>query len=196
MPGGYTSYLLSLARQLRLDPREAREILQEVQAHLEDRAAEFRAQGMGSEEASALAMRQMGDPKSVARSMYAVHSPGLWRDAALAIVPHVTLAFLFALHLWSHYVLVGLVLVGATLVSWRNWRSGHPSKWSYSWMGYTLAAPILSLLLAVVTLGYGGWTFLTTGHLPFNWLLFVLLAAYVPFTMWILFVLIRKTGQP
>ena len=192
MAGEFTGYLRSLARQLRLEPREEQEILQEVQGHLEDKAAELEAQGMAPAEALDLAMLQMGTPKSVARSMYAVHSPGIWRDVLLATVPHFLLASLFALHLWSHYFLVGLLLIGVTLVSWRNWRSGHPSKWSYSWMGYTLAAPLLSWLLALITLSYGGWTLVTTGRLPFNVVLFFLLIGYVPFSMWILFNVIRR----
>ena len=188
----FGNYLRSLSSQLRLDPLEEQEILREVQAHLEDKAAELEAQGVPTNEALDLAVRQMGTPKDVARSMYAVHSPGVWKDVLLATVPHFLLASLFALHLWSHYFLVGLLLIGVTLVSWRNWRSGHPSKWAYSWMGYTLAAPALSWLLALIALAYGGWTLVTTGKLPFSVILFFLLIGYVPFSMWIMFSVVRK----
>ena len=80
---------------------------------------------------------------------------------------------------------MGLLLIGVTLVTWRNWKAGRPSKWSYSWLGYTLAAPILSWMLSLITLAYGGWTLVTTGELPFNVVLFFLLIGYVPFSMWI-----------
>jgi hypothetical protein len=53
-------------------------------------------------------------------------------------------------------------------------------------MGYSLAAPALSWLLSLITLGYGAWTLLTTGRLPFNMVLFFLLIGYVPFSMWIM----------
>jgi hypothetical protein len=128
----------------------------------------------------------MGAPNAVARGMYEVHSPGVWRDVTLATIPHFLLASLFALHLWSHYFLVSLLLIAIAFVTWRNWRAGSPSKWSYSWMGYSLAAPALSWLLSLTTLGYGAWTLLTTGQLPFNVVLFFLLIGYVPFSMWIM----------
>jgi small-conductance mechanosensitive channel len=102
----------------------------------------------------------------------------------LATVPHFLLAALFALHLWSEFFLVALLVIAISLVTWRNWRKGNPSKWSYSWLGYTLAAPALSWLLALIALGYGGWTLVTTGELPFSAALFLLLVGYVPFSMW------------
>ena len=187
-----TDYLHSLARRLHLEPGESQDIMLELEGHLEDKAAELESQGMDREAALQVAMRGMGAPEVVASGMYKVHSPGVWRDVLLATVPHFLLAALFALHLWSHYFLVTLLLIGIALVTWRNWRAGNPSKWSYSWMGYTLAAPTLSWLLALITLGYGGWTLVTTGQLPFNVILFVLLIGYVPFSMWIVFGVVRK----
>jgi hypothetical protein len=62
-------------------------------------------------------------------------------------------------------------------------------------MGYTLAAPAISWLLSLITLGYGGWTLLTTGQLPFNVVLFVLLIGYVPFSMWIVFNVVSKIAE-
>ena len=53
-------------------------------------------------------------------------------------------------------------------------------------MGYSLAAPALSWLLSLITLGYGAWTLITTGQLPFNVVFFFLLIGYVPFSMWIM----------
>ena len=195
MPGPINNYLNSLARRLHLDPHREREILEELQAHIEDKAAEKEAEGLDRESALASAVEEMGAPRSVASRMYAVHSTGVWRDVLLAIVPHFLLASLFALHLWSHYFLVSLLLVCIAFVTWRNWRAGRPSQWSYTWMGYTLAAPALSWLLSLITLGYGGWTLLTTGKLPFNVVLFLLLIGYVPFSMWIVFNVVSKIAK-
>ena len=39
MPGPINNYLNSLARRLHLDPHHEREILEELQAHIEDKAA-------------------------------------------------------------------------------------------------------------------------------------------------------------
>ncbi len=195
MPGAINNYLNSLARRLHLDPQHEREILEELQAHIEDKAAELEAGGLGREAALACAVKEMGAPRTLASRMYAVHSTGVWRDVVLAMLPHFLLAALFALHLWSHYFLVSLVLVGMAFVTWRNWRAGHPSKWSYTWMGYTLAAPAISWLLSLIALGYGGWTLLTTGQLPFNVALFFLLIGYVPFSMWIVFNVVSKIAK-
>ena len=192
MAAQFTSYLRSLAQRLHLEPGEERDIILELEGHLEDKAAELEGQGVDRELALSLAVQEMGAPESVASGMYKVHSPGVWRDVLLATIPHFLLAALFALHLWSHYFLVTLLLIGIALVTWRNWRAGNPSKWSYSWMGYTLAAPTLSWLLCLITLGYGGWTLVTTGSLPFNVVLFFLLIGYVPFSMWIVFRVMRK----
>ncbi len=186
MPFEATNYLHTLARKLRLDSVEKDEIIQELEAHLEDKAAELETQGIDHDAAVARAVQEMGAPNAVARGMYEVHSPGVWRDVILATIPHFLLASLFALHLWSHYFLVSLLLIAIAFVTWRNWRAGSPSKWSYSWMGYSLAAPALSWLLSLITLGYGAWTLLTTGQLPFNVVLFFLLIGYVPFSMWIM----------
>ena len=186
MPFEATNYLHALARRLHLDPAEKDEIIQELEAHLEDKAAELETQGIDHDAAVSRAVQEMGAPNVVARGMYEVHSPGVWRDVILATIPHFLLASLFALHLWSHYFLVSLLLIAIAFVTWRNWRAGSPSKWSYSWMGYSLAAPALSWLLSLVTIGYGAWTMLTTGQLPFNVVLFFLLIGYVPFSMWIM----------
>ena len=195
MPGPINNYLNSLARFLHLDPHRESEILEELQGHIEDKAAEMEAEGLDRETALACAVEEMGAPRSVADRMYAVHSTGVWRDVALAVVPHFLLAALFALHLWSHYFLVSVLLVCIAFVTWRNWRAGHPSQWSYTWMGYTLAAPAISWLLSLITLGYGGWTLMTTGQLPFNVVLFLLLIGYVPFSMWIVVNVVSRIAK-
>ena len=195
MPGPINNYLNSLARRLHLDPQDEREILEELQAHIEDKAAELEESGLDRETALARAVEGMGAPRTLASRMYEVHSTGVWRDIVLAMLPHFLLAALFALHLWSHYFLVSLVLVGIAFVTWRNWRAGRPSKWSYTWMGYTLAAPAISWLLSLIALAYGGWTLLTTGKLPFNTVLFFLLVGYVPFSMWIVYNVVWKIAR-
>jgi len=186
MPFELTNYLHVLARRLHLDPAEEDEIILELETHLEDKAAELETQGVDRDTAMARAVEEMGAPNVVARGMYEVYSPGVWRDVLLATIPHFLLAAFFALHLWSHYFLVSLLLIAIAFVTWRNWRAGSPSKWSYTWMGYSLAAPALFWLLSLIALGYGAWTLLTAGQLPFNVVLFFLLIGYVPFSMWIM----------
>ena len=117
MPFEVTNYLYALARKLHLDPVEKDEIIQELEAHLEDKAAELETQGMDHETAMARAVEEMGTPNAVARGMYEVHSPGVWRDVLLATIPHFLLAAFFALHLWSHYFLVSLLLIAIAFVT-------------------------------------------------------------------------------
>ena len=131
MAAEFVDYIHAVARQLHLEPSQEREISLELEAHLEDKAAELQAQGLDQQAAQDLAVRGMGSGLTVAKGMYEVHSPGVWRDVLLATVPHFLLAALFALHLWSHYFLVSLLIIGITLVTWKNWRAGNPSKWSY-----------------------------------------------------------------
>ena len=145
MPFELANYLHALARRLHLDPAEKDEIILELEAHLEDKAAELETQGVDKDTAMARAVEEMGAPNAVARGMYEVHSPGVWRDVLLATIPHFLLAAFFALHLWSHYFLVSLLLIAIAFVTWRNWRAGSPSKWSYSWMGFALASKSLGV---------------------------------------------------
>ena len=76
MPGAINNYLNSLARRLHLDPKREREILEELQGHIEDKAAEMEADGLDRESALACAVEEMGAPRVIASRMYAVHSTG------------------------------------------------------------------------------------------------------------------------
>ena len=178
-------YLRSLAKRLRLDPATQRDVLLELQGHLEDKAQELQTGGISRREALQRAMQYMGKPAYIASRIYAIHSKGNWRDVLLATVPHLLLAALFALNLWTRYALLVVVLLGVAMVAIRCWRKGKP-KWSYSWLGYCMAAPALSWLLATMALIYGAWTFLTTGGLPLTPALYLLILAYIPFSLWIM----------
>ena len=72
MPGNVNRYLNSLAHRLHLDPNREREILEELQGHIEDKAAEMEAAGLDRETALARAIEEMGAPRTVASRMYAV----------------------------------------------------------------------------------------------------------------------------
>ena len=178
-------YLHSLAKRLKLDPATQREILLELEGHLEDKARDLQAEGATREEALRRAVQYMGKPGLIAGRMYAVHSRGSWRDILLATVPHLLLASLFALNLWTRYVLLAIVLLAVTMVAISCWRGGKP-KWSYSWLGYCMAAPALSWLLATIALVYGAWAFVTTGRLPLTPALYLLILAYIPFSLWVM----------
>ena len=184
MDGELQRYFHTLTGKLRLDPNANQEIALELQGHLEENIRDLQEDGLNYEEARSRAVEDLGRPDQIAKGMYSVHSRGTWRDILLATLPHFLLACLFALHLWNKYLLVLVVLGAFTVVALRGWKSGRP-KWSYTWVGYSMAAPALSWLMATMALGYGAWTFVTTGALPFSAPLYLLIAAYIPFSLWI-----------
>ena len=185
MDGELQSYLHALTRKLRLDPNTNREIVLELQSHLEEKTEELVEEGLTHSEARSQAMRALGHPDAIASDMYSVHSRGSWRDILLAALPHLLLASLFALHLWTRFLLVAILLIAVTFVTLRGWKAGRP-KWTYTWLGYSMAAPALSWLMALMTLGYGAWKFFTTGALPFSLPIYMLIIAYIPFSLWIM----------
>ena len=185
MEGELQLYLHALTRKLKLDPNTNRDIVLELHSHLEEKIKELEEEGLTYEEALSQALRDLGHPDLIARGMYSVHSIGSWRDIVLATLPHLLLASLFALHLWNRYLLVALLVMGVTFVALRGWRAGRPN-WTYTWLGYSMSAPALSWLMALIAVGYGAWSFVTTGSLPFSFPIYLLIIAYVPFSLWIM----------
>jgi hypothetical protein len=178
-------YLLGLAKRLKLDPRTKDNILKELQSHIEERAVELERDGLPASHAYRRATQELGRPDLLADGLYAVHSRGTWMDVLLAAMPHLLLAALFALHIWNNYLVLLVAIPSVSFIAYKGWRSGR-AKWAYSWLGYSLAAPAISWLFAFFALGYAAWTFVTTGLLPFGVPLFILLVAYVPFSLWLL----------
>lgn len=190
MRAGLQLYLNALARKFKLDPRTEEEVIHELQVHLEDKVQELVEEGLPPEEAEQRAIGELGHPDRLAREMYSVHSRASWWETLLATLPHLLLATLFALHLWS-LTWVGLLLAASTFVTLRAWRAGKP-KWAYSWLGYATAAPALSWLLTLISLAYGGWMYFTTGALPYSLPIFILLLAYIPFSLWVVATVVVK----
>ncbi len=179
------SYLANLAKQLQLVPGDKDDILKEMKDHLEERTAEMEKAGLSSLEARRRASQQMGRPGAVAGDLYAIHSRGSWRDILLATLPHLLLAALFALHLWTEILVLMVAMALFTFIAYRGWKNSG-AKWTYSWLGYSLAAPTISWIMAFMALGYAGYTLLTTGSLPFGIPLLLALIVYVPISLWIL----------
>ncbi len=183
-PQGH-GHLSSLANQLKLERHTKKDILREIEDHLEERAAEFENQGLSPSEALRKASTHMGRLDVVAKDMYSIHSRGTWREILLATLPHLLLAALFALHLWTELLVLMVAMAAFTFIAYRGWKNSG-AKWTYSWLGYSLAAPTISWIMSFIALGYAGWTLLTTGSLPFGIPLLLLLIVYVPLSLWIL----------
>ena len=161
------SYLSNLAKHLHLAPEAKDDILREMEGHLEERTVEMEKAGLSASEARRRASQHMGRPGAVAGDLYAIHSRGSWRDILLATLPHLLLAALFALHLWTEILVLMVAMALFTFIAYRGWKKSG-AKWTYSWFGYCLAAPTISWIMAFMALGYAGYTLLTKGSLPFG----------------------------
>lgn len=149
-------HLRELARHLNLEPRRAREILAEIQVHLEDRVRELVGHGYPLPEAVNRAVAELGHPRNLAHAFYAVHSRAGLKETLLAVLPHLLFAALFAFHLWVVSAWVVLVLIAATMVSVVAWKQGRP-RWAYPWLGYCLVPPVVAWFLSLLNLSGGVW---------------------------------------
>ena len=77
-------YLAAVGAQIRWR-RARRPLLRELSNHMEDQAAEYRAQGMGEDEALTKAAAEMGDPEAVGRDLDRLHRPQNRWGLALAV---------------------------------------------------------------------------------------------------------------
>ena len=177
-------YLKSLKRALHLDPRREREILLEIQSHVQDRAQELQDQGMSADASMEEALRSLGSPNDIAEGMYNTHSQTSWGDAALASVPHILTALYFSLHLWSNLVWIVVGYAAILMITVGAWRSGRPG-WMYPWLGYSMAAPVAVWFFSFMALATGVWSLLAHGTLPLPALAYLGILIYIPLALWL-----------
>jgi hypothetical protein len=172
-----THYLDSIRDNLRLDLSNEREVVNELETHIEDRLQELREAGLSEEEAANTCVKLLGSAKLVARQLYEAHSQGTWRQALLASMPHLIFALLFALNWWQGIgwllVVLGLVL-GMTVYGW--WH-GKPT-WLFPWLGYSLLPVAVAGLLLL--------------YLPKGWSWLAILL-YIPLALWLLYSITTQT---
>ncbi len=188
-------YLELVERGLHLDQEKCDEILDELRTHIEDHAEELVKNGESSDVALRDAVDRLGPSGALADGFYAVHSRGPWHHTALAVLPHVLLALTYAYHLWTNPVWVGAMLVVALATSVVGWRKGRPS-WAYPWLGYSLAAPIVSWGLAMSAVGYGAWGILVRGALPLGLPIYVASFIYIFISLWVVIRFVSKVARP
>ena len=177
MPAALSHYLENIRDNLRLDFFEKREVINELETHIEDRLQELKESGLSEEEATETCLGLLGSAKLVARQIYEAHSQGSWRQALLASMPHLLFGLLFVLNWWHHigWLSITLILIlGAIAYGW--WH-GKPA-WVFSWLGYTL--------LPVAVVG------LLLPHLPEGWL-WVAIFLYIPLALWWLYYIMDQT---
>jgi hypothetical protein len=195
MPSSAWTYLSDLRKHLHLDSDDEREILQELRDHIEDRTREIESEDVPTAEAQSRALEELGGSHDIAEELYRVHTRASWHHTALAVLPHVALAMIFALHLWTSPGWIALLLAGVVIMSAVGWRKGRP-KWTYSWLGYSLAAPFVSWGLAMTAVVYGAWSVLTRGALPLSIPLYLVIFGYVAVSIWIVVRVASKLVRP
>jgi len=170
-------YLDNIRDNLRLDLSEKREIISELETHIDDRLQELKATGLSEKEAADICLGLLGSAKLVTRQIYEAHSQGSWRQALLASMPHLLFGLLFALNWWQGigWLVVMLALVVATAIY--GWWHGKPT-WLFPWLGYSLL-PVVGAGLLLLYLPKG-W----------SWLAIV---AYVPLALWLFFAIIMQS---
>ena len=188
-------YVCVLSRHIQLRPSKKKEIISELEGHLEDKASELVKQGVRWETARSLALKQMGDPVALARLLQEVHSVVGLREMALAVVPHILLAGLVAFKLCDSFTAVALTLALVCGVTWLNWRNGHPGIWSYPWLGFTLAAPAIFLLMALIGPGKSVHGMLAADPFPVSLFLVLFFIGYLATVFWVLARIVYKFVQ-
>ena len=164
-------YLDSVKANLRLDLSEEREVINELETHIEDELQELTEAGLSEEEAANRCVALLGSAKLLARQIYEAHSQYTWRQTLLASMPHLLFGLLFALNWWQSigWVLVTLILIVSTVVY--GWCRGKPT-WLFPWLGYSLLPVVVAGLFLL-------W-------LPKGWSWLAILV-YIPLALWLLY---------
>ena len=188
-------YLGALSRRLHLAPHEQEEIINELRDHIEDKTRELVEAGAPREEALKYALNDLGASDGVAEDLYEVHSRGSWHHTALAVLPHILLSLMFALHLWRSPGWVIPMLILAVAMSVFGWKMGRP-KWTYPWLGYCLMAPVVSWGLALSAVGYGAWGVVAHGSLPLSIPIYAASFIYIAISLWMVIRFVSKVARP
>ncbi len=175
-----------LSRNIRLQPGKKNEIILEIEGHLEDKASDLADRGVRREAAKRLALQQMGDPAVLAGHMQEVHTSVGLKEVGLAVIPHFLITGLVAFGLCDSILAVALTLAVIAGVAWLTWRHGSPSIWSHSWLGFTLAAPAIFVLMLVLGPGKSLQSLLGISSYPVSLSLIKLFWGYVGVTLWVM----------
>jgi hypothetical protein len=162
-------YLEMVRENLRLDSSTEQEVIQELEAHIEDELQELKDSGLSDEEAADTCLQLMGSAKTLARQIYESHSQGSWAQALFTAMPHLLFGLLFALSWWQGIVGLLTALVVLLSVVVYGWWRGKPS-WIFSWLGYSLLPVVFAGLLLL--------------YLPTEWA-WIAILIYIPMALWL-----------
>jgi hypothetical protein len=176
-------YLEEVRSHLYLKTDLEKQLINELNSHLQQKIDDLTSQGLSEEDAIHQAILSFGRAENVARLLYEACCKGSWADALKLSFPHFLAAVLFVSSP-LHKTEVLLPLFGIFIsVSLFAWARGKPD-WLYSWVGYTLL-PLFAggfLLAPAITqsfeaiFGEGAWP--STG-------LLIEVALYYLLTIWV-----------
>ncbi len=172
-------YLELIKDNLRIDLTEGKEVISELETHIEDRLQELKKSGLSEEEAEGTCLRWLGSTRVIARQIYEAHSQGSWGQAFLAAMPHLLFAALFALNWWHYAGWLSIIVVMIIGTSIYGWWHGKPA-WVFPWLGYSLV-PVAAFGLILL-------------YLPREWSLLTI-PFYFLFALWWLFCIVVQTAR-
>jgi MFS family permease len=170
-------YLDSVRENLRLDHSSEKEVIRELETHIEDEFQELRESGLSEEEAASTCLNLLGSAKVVARQIYEAHSQGSWTQALLAAMPHLLFGLLFVLNWWRGIGWLLGMLVLVLIMAVYGWWRGKPA-WIFPWLGYSLLPVVAAGLLLL--------------YLPAGWAWLAVLF-YIPLALWLLYAVMLRT---
>lgn len=181
MTPALAEYLGSVRDCLRLESSDEKEVLSELETHIEDKLEELREAGLSEEEAAKSCVELLGSPQVVANQIYEAHNQGTWGQALLTSMPHLLFASLFAFNWWygsGWLIFMVVVILGMAVVfliiphmTVNRWIRSRPT-WLISWLGYSLL-PVAATGLLIL-------------NLPKGWL-WLAVVIYIPLTVWLLY---------
>jgi len=172
-----SNYLDSVRGNLRLDRSSEKEVIRELETHIEDEIKELKESGLSEEEAASTCLSLLGSAKMVARQIYEAHSQGSWAQALLAATPHLLFGLLFALNWWQGVGWLLAMLVLILVMAVYGWWRGKPA-WLFPWLGYSLLPVVAAALLLL--------------YLPRSWS-WVAVIFYLPLALWLLYAITVRT---
>jgi hypothetical protein len=156
VPDAIKKYLRAMSARLRLDRAKAKDIAKELETHLTDSTADYLARGFSMEESRGQAIKKLGDPKDLSRTLNMIHGFGRyserpWIDALLGsvLIVAVPLGYWLLQNLvpiLEPFPPIGALLLVAVGVSLYAYKAAVPA-WTVTWLGVTHL-----LVLAVVYL--------------------------------------------
>ena len=149
-----SAFFQRLCAQLDLDEPARREVLRELEDHVEDAVERLSRDGTPADDARRMVILRFGRPNTFAHLMRQAYAVTPWREAVLGAVPALLLAPIVAARLWqSPVVAATIALLIVTVTLYGLWLGRPP--WFYPWAGIALSLPLIAGYIAFAVVGDG-----------------------------------------